>query len=49
LEASAIPDSSQIIHSLARAKTEFKKGVAFLRENELVSSVNSKYAALLLN
>jgi len=47
LEASVIPDSTQIIRSLARAKTEFEKGVTFSNKMNLSLKLIQKYAALL--
>ena len=48
LEASVIPDSNQILRSLARAKTEFEKGVTFSKKLNLSLQLIKKYAALLV-
>ncbi|MEO8764938.1 MAG: hypothetical protein ABI416_11650 [Ginsengibacter sp.] len=47
LEASAIPDSTQIIRSLTKAKTEFEKGIVFSNKMNLSLKLIQKYAALL--
>ena len=47
LEASALPDSTQIIRSLDIAKAQFKKGVAFSKKMDVSLELIQKYAALL--
>lgn len=47
LEASAIPDSTQIIRSLTKAKVEFEKGLAFSKKMDVSLKLIQKYAALL--
>ena len=47
LEASAIPDSSQIMRSLDKAKSQFEKGVLFSKKMNLSLQLIQKYAALL--
>jgi hypothetical protein len=47
LEASAIPDSTQIIRSLDKAKAQFEKGVGFSKKMDVSLQLIQKYAALL--
>lgn len=47
LEASAIPDSTQIIRSLEKAKAEFEKGVSFSKKMDVSLRLIQKYAGLL--
>ena len=47
LEASAIPDSTQIIRSLDKAEAQFKKGLAFSKKMDVSLQLIQKYAALL--
>lgn len=47
LEASALPDSTLIIHSLNQAKAEYEKGIAFSEKMDLSLQLIQKYAALL--
>jgi len=47
LEASAIPDSSLVIRSLAKAEAQFQTGVAFSKKMDVSLQLIQTYAALL--